>query len=161
MHICLECHKKYKVNPSERRPSTQQNRAGLRFLQTIAENFPEYVCTSCHRCLFKKSVKKFDISNYDMDNFLVQTCLSQKYRYVHKTSTDSGKESSTEIYNEFICKTCHASLRRQNPRMPAQAVANALQLPPIPPELQGLTDLERRLISLRIPFMKIISLITL
>ena len=41
--------------------------------------------------------------------------------------------------------------------MPAQAMANGLELSPIPPELVNLNDLERQLISLRIPFMKILS----
>ena len=42
--------------------------------------------------------------------------------------------------------------------MPAQACANGLQLTPIPPELQNLSDLERKLIALRIPFMVIFCL---
>ena len=42
--------------------------------------------------------------------------------------------------------------------MPVQAVANGLELPEIPPELQGLTRLECRCISLRIPFMQIRAL---
>ena len=42
--------------------------------------------------------------------------------------------------------------------MPAQAVANGLELSPIPNQLFNLTDLERKLISLQIPFMKIMSL---
>ena len=42
--------------------------------------------------------------------------------------------------------------------MPVQAVANGLELPEIPPELQGLTRLECRSIILRIPFMQIRAL---
>ena len=42
--------------------------------------------------------------------------------------------------------------------MPFQAVANGLELPKIPVELQGLTRLECRCISLRIPFMQIRAL---
>ena len=42
--------------------------------------------------------------------------------------------------------------------MPAQAVANGLDLLSIPDALSNVTDLEKRLISLRIPFMKILSL---
>ena len=56
---------------------------------------------------------------------------------------------------EYICVTCHRSLVSKKPKMPAQACANGLQISQIPPELQGLTRLERHLIGLRIPFMTI------
>ena len=39
-----------------------------------------------------------------------------------------------------------------------QAKANGLQLPEIPLELSGLNALELRLISLRVPFMKMVAL---
>ena len=42
--------------------------------------------------------------------------------------------------------------------MPFQAVANGLELPEIPVELQVFTRLECRCISLRIPFVQIRSL---
>ena len=43
--------------------------------------------------------------------------------------------------------------------MPAQACANGLLLPPIPPELTNLSDLERHVIALRIPFMSIFCMV--
>ena len=42
--------------------------------------------------------------------------------------------------------------------MPLQAKANELQLCDIPPELSGINALELRLISLRVPFMKMVAL---
>ena len=60
--------------------------------------------------------------------------------------------------SEYICVTCKRNLSNKRPKMPAQAVANGLDLLPIPDALSNLTDLERRLISLRIPFMKMLSL---
>ena len=42
--------------------------------------------------------------------------------------------------------------------MPLQAKANGLQLCEVPPELSGLNALELRLISLRVPFMKMVAL---
>ena len=47
----------------------------------------------------------------------------------------------------------------KKPKMPAQACANGLLLSPIPPELMNLTDLERRIIALRIPFMVIFCMV--
>ena len=55
--------------------------------------------------------------------------------------------------------TCHNSLKQKKPKMPAQACANGLALPKMPPELQNLSDMERRIISLRIPFMVIFCLV--
>ena len=37
-------------------------------------------------------------------------------------------------------------------------MANGLELPKVPDELQDLNDLERHFISLRIPFMKLVAL---
>ena len=56
---------------------------------------------------------------------------------------------------EWICKTCDRALARGS--MPLQAKANGLQLPE-PPELSGLNALKLRLISLRVPFMKMVAL---
>ena len=42
--------------------------------------------------------------------------------------------------------------------MPVQSKANGLMLPTIPPELSCLNALEIRLISLRVPFMKMVAL---
>ena len=43
--------------------------------------------------------------------------------------------------------------------MPAQAYANGMALSEVPPELSNLSDLEHRIISLRIPFMVIFCLV--
>ena len=59
---------------------------------------------------------------------------------------------------EYICKTCHKDLKNPQPKLPCQAVVNGLQITPLPHELQHFNDLEQRFISLRIPFMKLISL---
>ena len=56
----------------------------------------------------------------------------------------------------WICKTCDCTLKQG--RMPAQAKANNLTLDDVPPELSDLNPMEIRLISLRIPFMKMVAL---
>uniref|UniRef100_A0A1X7T4Z0 DUF6570 domain-containing protein n=1 Tax=Amphimedon queenslandica TaxID=400682 RepID=A0A1X7T4Z0_AMPQE len=58
--------------------------------------------------------------------------------------------------NEYICKTCDSSLKHN--KMPAQSVGNGLKLDDVPPELDKLNALEVRLLCLRIPFMKLVSL---
>ena len=59
---------------------------------------------------------------------------------------------------EYICLTCHKDLHGKKPKLPAQAVANGLQLTSIPEELSSLNDLEWWFINLCIPFMKLIAL---
>uniref|UniRef100_A0A1X7VD62 DUF6570 domain-containing protein n=1 Tax=Amphimedon queenslandica TaxID=400682 RepID=A0A1X7VD62_AMPQE len=58
---------------------------------------------------------------------------------------------------EWICLTCNHSLKRGN--VPGMAKANGCGFETIPPELECLNELELWLISLRIPFMKMVSLL--
>ena len=55
-----------------------------------------------------------------------------------------------------ICITCDRALQKGN--MPRQVKANDLSLFDIPPELSLLNEVEIRLLSRRIPFMKIVAL---
>ena len=57
---------------------------------------------------------------------------------------------------EWICLNCHVTLKRG--RMPVQAKCNNLELAPLPTELTDLNDLEIRMISQRIPFVKMVAL---
>ena len=108
------------------------------------KELPEYVCTCCHRMLFLKTVYVFDRDKYKYDGVCANV-LSERYRY-----KDSEKEE------EYICQTCNKDLKAN--RMPAQAVANGLEVPDMPSQLKGLTRLEVRCIGLRIPFMMITAL---
>ena len=117
--------------------------AGQKFLEN-AKKIPDRVCTCCHHLLFEKSVKDLDIEKFP-SNRVTARALNDAYRYKDK---ETGKE--------YICTTCKDNLKRGV--MPFQAVANGLELPEIPVELQGLTRLECRCISLRIPFMQIRAL---
>ena len=73
-------------------------------------------------------------------------------KYEHATTIDGY----TALY---ICKTCHSTLSRGS--MPSLSKANGLDFTPeheIPKELSELNELETRLISLHIPFMKLVAL---
>ena len=54
-------------------------KAGTNFLKSLQE-MPQFVCTCCHHMLFNKTVKPFNIREYDMNNDIVQKCLSHHYR---------------------------------------------------------------------------------
>ena len=110
------------------------------------QEVPEYICTCCHRLLYKCTVRFFKECNYDGSSSVIQKALSSSI----------CKVSANGI--EYICVTCHNDLRGKCPRLPAQSVANGLELTMVPDELVNLNDLECRFISLCIPFMKILSL---
>ena len=108
---------------------------------------PDFVCMCCHRMMYRKSVilcnkGKYTKASPDLLNCVFSANLS-------RISSD-GKE--------YMCKTCDRALARGS--MPVQARANGLQLSEIPPELSGLNALELRLISLRVPFVKMVALPT-
>ena len=93
----------------------------------------------CNRLMYRKTVQQFQMSNYDKapSDFVVPDSVSARDK-------------------QWICKTCHSTLKRG--RLPAQAKANKLDLDNIPVELSELNPLETRLISLRNPFMKMVAL---
>ncbi|KAI8484274.1 hypothetical protein Bbelb_380590 [Branchiostoma belcheri] len=115
--------------------------ASLAFQKKIKEG-PIYVCCVCHRLMFRKAVVQFKKDNCKY----CKLPANEKADIFHNLYHDCS----------WICNTCHFNMCRGE--MPAQAKANGLQLADIPEELQNLRPLERRLISQRIPFMKLVGL---
>ena len=137
-YICKRCKKN---NSKDKR--TPMEEATDNFLAACKE-MPCYVCTSCHRVLFQKSVRALKMSLYGDQDTAAKKVLSKKYR--HRMA--NGRE--------WICNTCHTDLREN--KVPAQSVCNNLELSNVPKIISDLSNLEVRCISLRIPFMKIHSL---
>lgn len=106
---------------------------------------PEFVCMCCRRMLYRQTVVAYNKSNYSKANeHLLDQVFSPEFAYI----SPDGKQ--------WVCNSCDRALNQGN--TPLQAKANGLQLSPIPPELSGLNLLELRLISLRVPFMKMVAL---
>ena len=106
---------------------------------------PIYICTSCHRLLWRKGVQKFSMEKYDkIKNETKHLVLHEKYR-MHSI------DGST-----YICHTCHAALKLGG--IPAQSKANMITLDEIPDELKDLNTLELHIIYKRILFMKLVKL---
>ena len=106
---------------------------------------PIYICTSCHRLLWRKGVHKFSMEKYDkIKNETKHLVLHEKYR-MHSI------DGST-----YICHTCHGALKLG--RIPAQSKANRMTLDEIPDELKDLNTLELHIICKRILFMKLVKL---
>ena len=110
---------------------------------TKTKQGPDFVCSSCHRLMYQQTVMPLNIEKYTKAS---STILLDVFRNLY-TCFDG---------NTWVCTTCNAALARGN--MPKQALANGLKLPQIPPELSSLNALELRLISLRLPFMKMVAL---
>ena len=74
-------------------------KAGTNFLKSLQE-MPQFVCTCCHRILFHKTVRPFNIREYDMNNDIVQKCLSHHYRMTLQKSVP-GKKNVETVDNEW------------------------------------------------------------
>ena len=109
---------------------------------TVIRNGPDFVCTCCHRLMYRNSVVPCNPAKYTKcSDDLLSSVFSADLRYVCDTD------------DEYVCKTCDRALKRGV--MPLQAKANGLQLCEILPDLNAL---ELRLICLRLPFMKMVAL---
>ena len=96
---------------------------------------PDFVCTCCHRMMYRKSVVPCNKVKYTKTSAdVLQKVFSADLSYI-----SSGGE-------KWICKTCDRSLSRGY--MPVQAKCNGLQLCEVPPELCDINPLELRLICL-------------
>lgn len=127
-------------------------RASSRCVDDASESFaaavregPDYVCTCCHRLMYRKTVAEFNPTKYKK--------LSEDF--MNKVFPPEFKYTSAQ-QKVWICKTCDNTLKRG--KMPAQAKANSLVLEDVPLELSDLNPMEVRLLSLRIPFMKMVAL---
>ena len=79
-YICLSCHGRLQKTDYENPivPHNLKNtcvNAGAKFLKCLQDK-PEYVCTCCHHMMFQKSVKVFNINEYQMNEYIVRKSLS-------------------------------------------------------------------------------------
>ncbi|XP_076870348.1 uncharacterized protein LOC143521406 [Brachyhypopomus gauderio] len=122
---------------------------------------PEYVCSVCHRTLFKHQVLKCRKDTYlkraQVVVSIAERCITDTYLHQcshvcdHECNIKTGPAGSL-----WICYTCQRKIL--NGKMPEESVMNNLALEPIPPELHNLNSLEQHLIGMNIPFMRLVSL---
>ena len=111
------------------------------FLSKASED-PIYACCSCLRLHYRSSVVHMKTEKYKAAPCTAKILKTEDHPMTHDAT--------------WICNTCNNALKAG--RLPTQSWANDLQLDDIPPALQGLRPLEIRLISQRIPFMKLVAL---
>ena len=114
------------------------------------KKFRKYCCSICHKMWRRNGVQKLkslieaiQTHKNDQTSELLDECL--KFRPI-----------IIEKLGEWACHTCSSNLKKG--KMPAQAIANNLELRPLPPEIADLCDLEMRLLAQIIPFSKIVGL---
>ena len=102
----------------------------------VVKRGPEYVCTICHCLMYKQSVYPFQsdkfVDKFDNDDFEMLIGCE------HVTLDGNGSTSKGKV--------------------PRQAITDGLELGKVPEELKCLNKLELELISLRIPFLKMVAL---
>ena len=98
------------------------------------------VCVCCGGLFFKRSVKLFKEEDYPDKDFMA------KILFV--------KEKCNQFDSYMICNTCD-TYARGNKKLPRLALSNGLEFNFIDGSLQSLNELEERLCSPRIPFLKL------
>ncbi|XP_072564692.1 uncharacterized protein, partial [Paramormyrops kingsleyae] len=148
-----------------KRSKEKDNRKDIKYVikqfrQKITKG-PEYICSVCHRMLFKYQVlicKKDEYFKKSQAIALVASqCITETY--LHNCVDMCSDDCSSVIGPRgslWICHTCHRKIL--DGKLPAESVANNLALDPVPVELQRLNSLEQHLIAIHIPFMRIVSL---
>ena len=119
---------------------------------------PEFVCSVCHRQLFRKQVIECKHDKYTTSPTvlaLAKKCITETYL---QTCEECDDNCTAHIQSSklWICHTCDRKIFAG--RMPEQSVANNLHLEAIPSQLQCLNSLEQHLIAKHIPFMKLLAL---
>lgn len=146
-----------KKNKKEvKKKKCQETNYVLENFQQKASQGPNYACSSCHRLLFQNQVQPCVLDSYKEKSDgiwrVAKQCISNKY--IHEC-VQSCPQNCT-LSSHWLCKTCQRKI--VNGQIPEQSAANNLQLFDIPEELQILNSLEKHLIALHIPFMKVASL---
>ncbi|KAK3924355.1 Nuclear receptor corepressor 1 [Frankliniella fusca] len=103
------------------------------------KEMPTVICTCCAQLFFKKSTISELVLKIHQTLSVTDVCT---YRH-HLEENESGN----------VCSTCANHLKKG--KIPHFAATNGLVFDPLPQELAGLTTLEERLVSARIPFMQI------
>jgi len=135
-------------------------------IKNVVDNFrkqtscgPDHVCCVCFRLLFANQVVQCDTKSFERKGKCVERLADSviSYKYYHKCShscTDNcSLKSRTTLW---ICYTCQRKLLQG--KMPPEASVNNLTPEKAPDQLACLNSLEQHLISLQVPFMKMLAL---
>lgn len=157
---------KYKTRPEVKKKvsdSKKKKTQKLELYDSVLENFmmkkkqgPSYTCACCQRLLFQNQVQRIQSKHFenksDSIRLIAEKCISDKYMHQCNKTCDKDCPNSSL----WLCRTCYRKI--SNGQLPAESAINNLELTDIPEVLKKLNNLEKHLVCLHIPFMKIASL---
>ena len=100
-YICKTCHNNLITNdnhlPCMPRNAIARKKSvpGYKFLQAIRDK-PEFVSTCCHKWMFRRSVIKYDETQYNTSNDTVKETLHERYRHPMQVTLIQGVHSAHE-----------------------------------------------------------------
>jgi len=100
-----------------------------------------------------KHCKRENYNKNENIHEIANICISDKYL---NCCLDNDDHECSARCSLWICYTCHRKLL--SGKIPAEATVNKLEMKPIPEELQCLISVEKHLIAIIIPFMKMLAL---
>ncbi|XP_062579086.1 uncharacterized protein LOC134241009 [Saccostrea cucullata] len=115
----------------------------------------DYSCCCCDRLLFQNQVQRCDPETYVKNERaanIAEICIQKRYSH---QCTETCPENCIKS-KLWICYTCHRKIL--SGKLPAEAAANKMALEDVPKEMKELNTLEKHLIALHIPFMKVMAL---
>lgn len=139
----------------EKRMKLENEDEIVRVFKEKAMHGIDFTCCCCHRILFQNQVQRCEKSMYsksEMAANVASQCIQEQNRHDCSTSCPSNCVKSSL----WICYTCHRKILSGN--IPPEAVINNMVLEDIPVVLERLNNLEKHLIGLHIPFMKVMNL---
>lgn len=116
---------------------------------------PDFACCCCHRLLFENQVQRCEKNRYANSITAADVAeLCIKNTFLHQCTVQCSESCSKSTL--WICYTCHRKILSGD--IPPEAATNNMHLDPVPKELSCLNSLEQHLISMHIPFMKVMAL---
>ncbi|CAF4123279.1 unnamed protein product [Rotaria sordida] len=111
-------------------------------------------CADKHRNLHMNNLNRFRQIIREGPDYICISCRLALFR--NQEHIQSYFNYSSTIEKKWICKLCSDKIKKR--QMPSRAIVNKLKVCEVPSELKKLNNLEKHLIALRLPFMKIVNL---
>ncbi|CAF3680078.1 unnamed protein product, partial [Adineta steineri] len=118
----------------------------LKIFRDVIQEGPDYTCRVCGLALFRNQVIPYIEEKY----------ITKNMSFEMKERIQCYLNNSSSIEETWICRSCSDKIKKKE--MPSRAIVNKLEVSDVPSELKKLNDLEKHLIALRLPFMKIVNL---
>ena len=114
-----------------------------------------FVCSCCERILFEQNVSPIDGLEEKVEKKkegLFKKCIPRLKAEALVSLTVDGKTTR----KHYVCHACRGHMLKG--KMPPMCAENGLKKEPISDDNLQLTELERNMIALRIPFTKMVML---